>query len=69
MREVRSAFQQTMRAELVAAMERLTGRKVRAIVGGTELDPDIASQIFVLDGTAVDHEHDNGNSAAGAARR
>lgn len=48
--EVRTTFQETMREELIAAIEKLTGRRVRAIVGGTQLEPDITSQVFVLDG-------------------
>jgi len=47
--EVRSTLQETMRIELAGRMEELSGRHVRAIIGGTELDPDISTQIFVLD--------------------
>jgi len=48
--EVRSTFQETMRDELIAQIEELTGRRVRPVVGGTQLEPDITSQVFVLDG-------------------
>jgi len=50
--EVRATFQETMRSELTAAIEELTGRRVRAMIGGAQLEPDIASQVFLLDGTA-----------------
>jgi uncharacterized protein YbcI len=48
--EVRMTFQETMREELVIAIEKLTQRRVRAAVGGTQIDPDVTSQVFVLDG-------------------
>lgn len=54
--EVRSTFQETMRDELIAQVEKLTGRRVRAVVGGTQLEPDITSQVFVLDGRAARDE-------------
>ena len=47
--EVRSSIQETMRGELVKAMEKLTELRVRAMISGTQLDPDISSQVFVLD--------------------
>jgi uncharacterized protein YbcI len=47
--EVRSSIQETMRAELVKSMEKLTEHRVRAMISGTQLDPDISSQVFVLD--------------------
>jgi uncharacterized protein YbcI len=46
--EIRSTLQETMRNELAAKVEELSGKKVRAIVAGTELEPDISTQIFVL---------------------
>ncbi len=46
---VRQLFQQTMEADFCAAVERLTGRKVIAFVGGNHLAPDIAAELFVLD--------------------
>jgi uncharacterized protein YbcI len=47
--EVRSNLQETMRSELMKAMEKLTEYRVRAMISGTQLDPDITSQVFVLD--------------------
>jgi uncharacterized protein YbcI len=47
--EVRSSLQETMRSELMKAMEKLTEYRVRAMISGTQLDPDITSQVFVLD--------------------
>lgn len=47
--EVRNSLQETMRDELVKAMEKLTELRVRAMISGTQLNPDISSQVFVLD--------------------
>jgi uncharacterized protein YbcI len=40
---------QTMRLDLIAAVERLTDRHVTALMGDTNLRPDIASHVVVLD--------------------
>jgi uncharacterized protein YbcI len=47
---LRSEFQQMMREELVSEVEGLTRRKVLALMSATHLDPDLAAQVFVLDG-------------------
>jgi uncharacterized protein YbcI len=47
--EVRNSLQETMRDELVKAMEKLTESRVRAMISGTQLDPDVTTQVFVLD--------------------
>jgi uncharacterized protein YbcI len=47
---MRSDFQETMREELVAGIEELTGRGVIAFVSGNSIDPDLASELFVLEG-------------------
>jgi uncharacterized protein YbcI len=47
--EVRNNLQETMRDELVKAMERLTEFRVKAMISGTQLDPDVTTQVFVLD--------------------
>jgi uncharacterized protein YbcI len=44
----RSAFQQTMKNDLVAGVEALTGRSVLAFMSTNHLDPDMAAEIFVL---------------------
>ncbi len=48
-RAVRRMFQGEMESELREAVERLTGRRVVAFVGGNELEPDLAAELFVLD--------------------
>jgi uncharacterized protein YbcI len=54
----RAAFQQTMRESLIAGIEAITGRKVRA--SATETRPDIALETVVLDGSTA------GDTAPGA---
>lgn len=44
----RRAYQQTMRTDLVAAVEGLSGRTVRAFLSDNSTDPDIAVESFVL---------------------
>jgi uncharacterized protein YbcI len=46
--EMRRSFQQTMRAELSAAVERITGRKVIAFMSDSHLQPDYSIEVFVL---------------------
>ena len=43
----RRAFQQTMRKDLVAGIEEITGRRVR--VSASEMRPDITVEVLVLD--------------------
>ena len=47
--DMRKAFQNTMREELISGVERLTGRKVIAFLSDNHLDPDIAIESFVLE--------------------
>lgn len=52
---MRRAFQATMRDELVAAVERLTGRKVEAFLSDNLPDPDVAVEIFLMHGGEGNH--------------
>jgi hypothetical protein len=46
----RMPFQQTMREDLIAGIEEITGRKVRVSANHMEpAEPDIAVETFVLD--------------------
>jgi uncharacterized protein YbcI len=47
---VRLAFQKTMREDLVAGIEQITGRRVIAFMSANHVDPDLAIESFVLDG-------------------
>ena len=46
--ELRQSIQELMRDTLNKAIEAQTGRAVKAAIAGTELDPDISTQVFVL---------------------
>jgi uncharacterized protein YbcI len=47
---MRHLYQETMAEEFKEAVERLTGRKVVAFISGNHADPDIAVELFILDG-------------------
>jgi uncharacterized protein YbcI len=46
--EMRRTYQDTMRPELIAIVERITGRKVAAFMSANHVDPDVAVETFVL---------------------
>lgn len=46
---MRRAFQDTMRDDLIAAVESLTGRTVEAFLSDNLHDPDVAVEIFLMD--------------------
>lgn len=50
----RRAFRDTMRAELVAGVEELTGRTVIAFFCDHSFDPDIALEFFLLEPRTAD---------------
>jgi uncharacterized protein YbcI len=47
--EARGIFTQEMEADLRAVVERLTGRKVLAFLSASQIEPDVAAAIFILD--------------------
>jgi uncharacterized protein YbcI len=55
---MRRAFQNAMRDELVAAVERLTGRTVEAFLSDNLHEPDVAVEIFLMN---RDDNHDGRN--------
>src|SRR3954451_10791715 len=52
-RETRRLLQDTMRDEMVAAVEDLTGRRVVGFLSDHQLDPDIAVETFVFERQAT----------------
>lgn len=48
-RQTRDALQRAMEDELVAAVERLTGRKVRTFISGLSTEAESAVEVFVLE--------------------
>lgn len=47
--ETRARFQMTMRDDYVAAVEMLTERKVIAFMSANHMDPDMATEIFIME--------------------
>jgi len=47
--ETRQAYQQAMRVDMVAGVEKLTGRKVLAFLSANHIEPDFAVESFVLE--------------------
>jgi uncharacterized protein YbcI len=47
--KTRKAYQDTMRADLVTEVERITGRTVDAFLSDNHIDPDVAIETFVLE--------------------
>jgi uncharacterized protein YbcI len=45
---MRRAFQETMREDLVGAVEKLTGRHVQAFLSDNLHEPDVAVEIFLM---------------------
>ena len=45
---MRRSFQQTMRADMSAAVSELTGRNVIAFMSDSHLEPDYSVEVFVL---------------------
>ena len=53
-RETRLAFQRAMKKPFVAAIEEITGRKVRAFLSQVSFEPDISVEVFVLEPDGAD---------------
>jgi uncharacterized protein YbcI len=49
LRDLRMHFQYLNEDDFVAAVERITGRKVRAFVSGMDIKRDVASELFYLE--------------------
>jgi uncharacterized protein YbcI len=70
--ELREQLHEAMRPELVAAVERLSGRAVIAFMSDAHLDPDMAVEVFVMDravagGAAEAPEPGEGDAPAASA--
>jgi uncharacterized protein YbcI len=62
----REAFQNGMKPDLIAAVERLSGRSTIALLSQNHIDPDIAIATFVLAPRPNGAHVDNGRSAGAA---
>lgn len=50
----RRAFQDTMQADAITAVEELSGRTVVAFMSNNHIDPDLAVEVFILEPIAGD---------------
>jgi hypothetical protein len=48
------AFQDTMQADAITAVQELTGRRVVAFMSNNHIDPDLAVEVFILEPLAGD---------------
>jgi hypothetical protein len=46
---LRRTFQETMRSDLIAAVERLTAGNVQAFMSANHIAPDTSAEIFLMD--------------------
>jgi uncharacterized protein YbcI len=53
--EIRHEFQEAMREESSEKIAELTGRNVVAMLSANHIDPDLAAEIYVLDGSPDHH--------------
>ena len=63
--EARHAYQRTMADDLIALVEGLTGRKVRAFLSDNHIDPDIAIESFVLEPQTDGAQHETDQPPSG----
>ncbi len=61
--ETRRAFQDTMSTQMIAAVERYSGRKVAAFLSANTVDPDVAIESFVLEPVPSAPAEDDGSGA------
>lgn len=61
--ELRREYQEAMRDEISAEVAALTGRTVIAMMSANHLNPDLAAEIFVLDGPP-DYNQDTADRSA-----
>ena len=52
--QLRRTFQETMRHDLIAVVERLTARSVQAFMSANHVAPDAAAEVFLLDSKLVE---------------
>jgi len=46
--DMRRAYQDAMRTDCIAAIERITSRTVAAFMSANHIDPDLAAEVFIL---------------------
>jgi uncharacterized protein YbcI len=61
--DMRRRFQRTMKGDMIAAIERNTGREVLAFLSDHHIDPDIAVEMFILKPRGGDDQIDGGGAS------
>jgi uncharacterized protein YbcI len=59
-RDVRTAFQYTLRHEFTDAIRQLTGRETQAFISQIDWEADVAVEVFVFKGDVTDVTQENG---------
>src|SRR5438105_789726 len=54
----RRAFQDTMQADAISAVQQLSGRRVVAFMSNNHIDPDLAVEVFILEPVRSDSLED-----------
>jgi uncharacterized protein YbcI len=62
-REVRTAFQFTLRDEFMEAIQAIVGRDVRGFISQIDCDADIAVEVFLLANGVTDVTQDQGGAS------
>ncbi len=69
--DIRREFQEAMKQDCIAKVRELTGREVVAMMSANHVDPDLAAELFVLDGPpapgVADGDGTDGDRRDGAA--
>jgi uncharacterized protein YbcI len=60
-RTTRLVFQEALRQEFVAAIERTTGRRVRAFLSQNQTDPEVAVELFLFEPEDPDGDEERGD--------
>jgi uncharacterized protein YbcI len=60
---LRREYQEAMRDEISSEVGKLTGRNVMAMMSANHIDPDLAAEIYVLDGPPT-HNNDSPEQSA-----
>jgi uncharacterized protein YbcI len=61
-RQTRRLFQDAMRADIVAGIEEITGRRVIAFLSDNHISPDLAVETIILEPSDTDRHTETGGS-------
>jgi uncharacterized protein YbcI len=60
--DIRKEFQDAMRDDCMATVSQLTGRRVIAMMSSNHIDPDLAAELFVLNGAVQGAQEDGAST-------